>query len=50
MRFSSFLLGMIDRWSMGHGILVVVVGIGQVFYLKKFFEAKATPHKISTRA
>jgi hypothetical protein len=45
-----FTSAMIDRWSLGHAVLVVAVGIGQVFYLKKFFQAKAAPHKISTRA
>jgi hypothetical protein len=41
---------MIDRWSTGQAFFVIVVGIGQVYFLRKFFDSKPTPHKISARA
>ena len=46
---NTIISDMIDRWSMGQAFFVVVVGFFQVYFLRKFFNAKPTPHRIAAR-
>merc|ERR1712179_625006 len=43
------IIAMIDRWSVAHFCLVVVVGLTQLFVLKRFFESTPTSTKLKTR-
>merc|ERR1712062_4330 len=43
------IIAMIDSWSLAHSCLVVVVGLTQLFVLKRFFESAPTSTKLKTR-
>ncbi|XP_059088361.1 transmembrane emp24 domain-containing protein B-like isoform X1 [Tigriopus californicus] len=41
---------MIGRWSIAQAIVVVFIGLGQVYFLRRLFNTKASPHRINARA
>ncbi len=41
---------MIDKWSVIHMVVVVVIMLGQVFFLKRFFEPSASGAKLTAFA
>ena len=43
------IISMIDTWSMAYSCLVVVVGVVQLFVLKRFFKETPTTSKLRMR-
>ena len=43
------IISMIDTWSMAYSCLVVVVGVVQLFVLKRFFKETPTTSKLNMR-
>ena len=41
---------MIDRWSVIHMVILILVGIIQVFMLKRLFNVKTGHQRINARA
>ena len=43
------IISMIDKWSMAHSTLLVVVAFVQVYFLKSFFKETPTTVKLKMR-